>query len=88
MILIVTYDLKGPAGSYEEFFEVLKAYDSWSHYLRSTWLISTDKTPAEVFEELRSFIREGDRLLIARLSKERQGFLPRKAWDWIKRYEE
>lgn len=87
MILIVTYDLRGAAGSYEEFFDALKAHRSWAHYLRSTWLISTSSSPGELFDELRPYIRPGDHLLVARLTKERQGWLPKKAWDWIKRQE-
>ena len=62
MILIVTYDLRGAAGSYEEFFETIKAQGTWAHYLRSTWLISTARTPSEVFDELRPYLREGDHL--------------------------
>jgi len=87
MILIVTYDLRGAAGSYEDFFETLKAQGSWAHYLRSTWLISTDKSAGEVFDELRGYLRSGDHLLITRLSKQRQGWLPKKAWQWMKRHE-
>src|SRR5580704_16007040 len=88
MILIVTYDLRGAAGSYEDFFESLKAQGwSWSHYLRSTWLIATNKAPEEVFAELRNFLRDGDHLLISELSANRRGWLPKKAWDWIKKHE-
>jgi len=87
MIHIVAYDLKGPAGSYPEFFETLKAQGAWSHYLRSAWLISTRKPPERVYENLRQHIRPGDRLLVWQLGKERQGWLPRAAWDWIKRHE-
>ena len=87
MILIVTIRFKGAAGSYEDFFETLKEQGSWSHYLRSTWLISTSKSPSEVFSELKSYLRQGDHLLITRLSKQRQGWLPQKAWQWIKRHE-
>ncbi len=87
MILIVTYDLKGAAGSYDDFFEALKSQGSWSHYLRSTWLISTTKSTREVFEEVQPFIRSGDHILIARMGKDRQGWLPKRAWEWIKRHD-
>lgn len=86
MILIVTYDLRGAAGSYEEFFETLKAH-TWAHYLRSAWFISTDSSPSELYDELRPFLRDGDHLLVSRLTSERQGWLPKKAWDWIRRHE-
>ena len=89
MIHIVVYDLKGAAGSYPEFFETLKNQGSWWHYLKvSAWLVSTEKTPHEVYDALRAHIRAGDRLLVWELGQERQGWLPRKAWDWIKRHEE
>jgi hypothetical protein len=87
MILIVTYDLRGAAGSYEEFFDALKSEDSWSHYLRSTWLVATNKSPDEMFQELRPFLRSGDHLLVTSLSRDRQGWLPHKAWEWIRRHE-
>ena len=88
MILIVTYDLRGPAGTYEEFFDTLKSEDSWAHYLRSTWLVSTKKSPSEMYTELRPFLKSGDHLMISRLSKDRQGWLPKKAWAWVRRNED
>jgi len=87
MIHIVVYDLKGPAGSYPEFFEALKAQGTWWHYLKSAWLVSTDKTPEDVCGALQQYVRPGDRLLVWELGHSRQGLLPRKAWDWIKRHE-
>lgn len=88
MILIITYDLRGAAGSYEDFFETLKGQGPWAHYLRSTWLIATSKSPSEMFDELRPYVRAGDHLLITPLGKQRQGWLPKKAWEWIKGHED
>jgi len=87
MIHIVVYDLKGPAGSYPEFFEALKAQGPWWHYLRSAWLVSTEEPTQRLYEALRPHIRNGDRLLVWQLGNERHGWLPRAAWDWIKRHE-
>jgi hypothetical protein len=88
MIHIVMYDLKGAKGSYPEFFETLKAQGSWWHYLKaSAWLVSTEKSTQEVYDALRSHIRDGDHLLVWELGRKRQGWLPRAAWDWIKRHE-
>lgn len=88
MILIVNYDLKGPKGSYKQLYEALRSEDGWWHYLRSTWLVATNKTPAQLFDELQPYIRPPDRLLISVLSRERRGWLPRKAWSWIRRHNE
>jgi hypothetical protein len=86
MILLVTYDLKQPNASYSELFDALKGEDSWAHYISSTWMIATDKSASQFSSELTPHIFSGDRLLVVKLSDDRQGWLPRKAWDWIKRH--
>lgn len=86
MILLVAYDLKGPAGSYNQLFEALKKQDGWAHYMKSTWLIASDKTPDQLVDELRPHLQSNDRILITALSKTRQGLLPDGAWEWIKKH--
>jgi hypothetical protein len=91
MILLVSYDLKQPDGSYSELFEALKGEESWWHYISSTWLISTDKSASQFSSELTNHIFKGDRLIVVEFpsgSAEYQGWLPRKAWNWIKSHRE
>lgn len=83
-ILLVTYGLKGPSTQYGAFYDALKKEQSWWHYLPSTWLIATRKSPKELFHELQPHLGEGDHLLVVRFSEDHWGWLPRKAWDWIK----
>ncbi len=85
MILLVTYDLKGPAGSYNSLFEALKK-GGWAHYMKSTWLVATDKTPDQLVDELRSHLKSGDRILISKMGAY-QGLLPKEAWEWIQKHE-
>lgn len=87
MILLVTYDLKGPTSSYGDLVELLKSKESWWHYMPSTWLIATDTSPEQLFDEVRGFLQSGDRILISHLSKPYQGWLPKKAWTWIHKHE-
>lgn len=87
MILIVTYDLKQPAATYSGLYEVLKSKRSWWHYMKNTWLIATDDSPQELFDEIDFYIQKGDHILITTFSRPIQGMLPAKAWAWIKRYE-
>lgn len=82
MILIVTYDLKGPY-NYIPFYEALKQQGSWWHYLTSTWLISTAKTPEQVFQAISPLMLTTDRMLIFELGKTYNGWLPKDAWEWI-----
>lgn len=87
MILVVTYDLKQAAASYSALYEVLKSKRSWWHYMANTWLIATDDSPQELFEEIQSFLGKGDRVLVSTFSRPCQGWLPQKGWDWIRQHE-
>jgi len=83
-VLIVTYNLKGAATSYTQFYESLKAQGAWWHYMPSTWLIFTNKTPEEMTAALRTHIQTGDHLFIGTLQDGYNGWLPKDAWDWLK----
>lgn len=85
MILTVSYDLKS-ARDYTTFYESLKLQGSWWHYLASTWLISTEKTPTQVVEAVRPYMDAADFLLVAEMGKTQQGYLPKPAWDWIEEH--
>jgi hypothetical protein len=86
MILIVSYELKQSTESYLELFETLKGQTGWAHYMDSTWLIDTEKSPKELSQELIPHIYKDDRFLVTELVRGYQGWLPSKAWDWIKRH--
>jgi hypothetical protein len=83
-IRIVTYNLKGPATSYVQFYETLKAQGPWWHYLPSTWLIHTTKTTQEISDAVRTHMQTGDHLLVGTLQDGYSGWLPKAAWEWIK----
>ncbi len=87
MILLVTTDLKQPAASYSALYEVLKSKKSWWHYMKGTWLIATDDTPQDLFNEIEFYLERGDLVFITTLSRPFQGWLPKKAWAWIHKHE-
>jgi len=87
MILLVTYDLVNPGKDYSLLYEALKEAPAWWHYLESTWLIKTNLSPQQWFNKLKPFIDDNDRIFIMEITKNYQGWLPRKAWDWIHRHE-
>ena len=82
MILIVTYDLK-TRRDYTAFYGALQQQGSWWHYIASTWLLSTDKSPEEVARALRPYMDLYDSLLVAELGGRYNGYLPDEAWQWI-----
>ena len=44
----ISYDLKKPDRDYSGLYEAIKSFESWWHYLESTWIIKTEKTPKEI----------------------------------------
>lgn len=86
MLVLITYDLKSPDKDYAPLYEAIKKCgDKWWHYLESVWLVHTNLSPNECFERLRENLDGGDRCLVVHItSQQRQGWLPTKAWEWIK----
>jgi hypothetical protein len=82
MILIISYDLKS-IRDYTPFYEAMKQQGPWWHYLASTWLISTSKSPQEIAESVHPFMDPQDFLLVTEMGDLYQGYLPKQAWDWI-----
>jgi hypothetical protein len=85
MILIITYDLRTPK-DYHDFYEAIKAQGEegkWWHYMASTWLLSTTKTPQQVSDAIHPHLAEQDLLFVCELNPNYQGWLPKPAWDWI-----
>lgn len=84
MILLVTYELNGKR-DYANLYSTLKTASSWWHYLESTWLLSTHDDPQTWRERLQSYIdSDADSILIIEIKNNYSGWLPKKAWDWIK----
>ena len=83
-ILVVTYDLKTPGKDYGPLYEVLKQQGQWWHYITSTWLIYTAKTPLEVHAAVTPHIAVQDYVLIASFERPYWGQLPKDAWGWLK----
>jgi len=86
MVYVVSYDLSKPNRNYEDLYEELKKSGSWWHYLESTWLIYTNESASELYNRLSKHIDKDDRLLIIEAGRERQGWLPEKAWEWIRKH--
>jgi len=85
MILIVSYDLKA-AQDYTPFYEMLKKQGthSWSHYLSSTWLLSTIRTPREVVDALKPYMGANDFILVGEFSPVNYfGWMPPATWEWL-----
>ena len=84
MILLISYDLNKPGQDYSALYDEIKRAKTWWHHLSSTWIISTDKTPGEWTKILRKHMDDNDSLLVIEVCKNYQGWLPDRAWKWLR----
>lgn len=83
-VLIITYELKG-TGPYASLYEAIKTLGTWWHYLPSTWIVVSTRTPAEAWVLLKPHIQEKpDFMFIGTLQSGYSGWLPKDAWEWLK----
>ena len=74
----------------EKVKEVFDDAESWLKYAPTCWLVKTDLSAAEWTARLEKVIaNEKRRFLVCRLDmRDRQGWLHRKAWEWIQKHQE
>lgn len=84
MILIVTYDLKSHH-DYVPLSRALLSFGPAARFMDSTWLLATDKPPAEVAAALRRLLGPEDTLFVTELNapNPHAAYLPKRAFDWV-----
>lgn len=85
MLLQISYDLRDRDRDYEDLHDAIRQQGRWWHYLKSTWVIETDKSPRQVVDDLESLLSRGDRLLVSEIGRF-DGVLPEKAWSWLEKH--
>lgn len=86
-IYSISYDFKHPdLDRYQDLFAKLQSFGNWWHFMLGTWLISTDMTAKQVFEELEPYIDKNVLLFITEVGPDMSGWLPQEAWQWIKQH--
>lgn len=87
MVYLITYDLKKPGQDYSKLYDAIKSLGEWIHPLTSTWIVSTSLTSAQaVYDRIRPYIDDSDRLLVVAFSRDHQGWLDKAHWDWINKH--
>lgn len=86
-LFLVTYDLNKPGQNYSELYEQLKNLGESQHPLESTWFVKIqgEVTADDVYRKLRDFIDEKDTVFVVDITeRDRQGWLAKSFWNWIK----
>lgn len=84
-VYCVTYSYTGSASDYAGLFDELKTFRGWWHYIDGTWLITSDEGAKGIMKRLQPHLDKNINLLVIEVGNERSGWLPRKAWDWMKK---
>jgi hypothetical protein len=65
-VYVIGYDLHPKKGEiYDNLFSAIKKVGTtWWHCLDSTWMVVSNKTAAEIRDELRNHIYDDDQLLV------------------------
>ena len=85
-VYMITYDLNKPGQNYDKLYEAIQAassYNTWMHYLDSTWFIQSTLSTKQVFEKLEPHIDKNDNLLVMEVKNNYYGRLPKDAWDYL-----
>ena len=84
---IITYEIKETATStYQSLFEEIKKIKPWWHYLDNTWIVMSEVNATEIHNKLKPHLDANINILIFEIGKDRQGWLPPKAWEWLKKH--
>jgi hypothetical protein len=65
----IDYDLRKQR-NYDALYDRIKSYGSWCRPLESTWVISTNRSAAQVRDYLKGAMDADDGILVTRLSGE------------------
>ena len=88
MILLVSYDLQAPNKNYDDLCATLKTAESWWHYLKSTWILYTNDSVDAWQKKIKAVVDNNDNFIVVDITcRTRNGWLPKKAWEWIRNHE-
>ena len=79
---LITYDLNKTGQRYEELYEAIKGYEYYKD-MESVWFVKTSYSAEQIFEDLKKYIDENDRLFISEINDNRQGWLSQECWNFL-----
>ena len=86
MVYMISYDLNKPGQNYEDLYQKIKDASTgvWCHPMDSTWLIQSTVSAESVYNTIKPAIDASDSILIAQITQNYFGVLPKDLWEYIK----
>lgn len=88
MIYSINYDLNKPGQNYDRLYEAIKSIGPWFHAMDSVWFVSSRSRADAIYEKLKPFIDSNDNLFIAEVTGNRQGWMSKEFWNWLRKVEQ
>ena len=82
-VLLVTYDLNKETKRPPLLKDLKETYPTWAKLSESSYAISTNSTPQQVYDRLKKHIDDNDRIVIITLKKPYQGWTGKKVHEWL-----
>ena len=86
-VKVISYDLGEPetSQSYAQLIEAIKGLGGWAKPLESFWLVSCEKSCADIRDFLKPYLDSNDRLFVATIPLNAWATynLPRDVTDWM-----
>lgn len=73
MVYLVSYDLNEPDKDYSAIIDAIGRYANPYRVLKSQWLICSNKSAKEIFNQLVEFVDEDDKLFVCEVNENHFG---------------
>lgn len=86
MVYFITYDLNKSGQDYDNVISSIKNASNgiWCTYWKSSYLIQSGLTSAnDVFNCIKPYIDDNDRVLVIEVKNNKQGWLTEEQWNYI-----
>lgn len=88
-LFLITYDLHSPEQNYTGLYEAIKGVgSSWAHPMESMWVVKSlnvSQSAEGVYNTIKNNIDKYDSLFVVDITDcNRQGWLPKSFWEWLK----
>ncbi len=87
LYLLVYSDSVGTREDVVSMLDNMQIVLSWRYDISHSFFVASDATEQELSDELHRRAPKGRFLFVRVAGKERQGYIPKEGWDFIKKYE-
>ncbi len=86
---MIIYEINTINHNYDLLYSYLKSYKVWWHYLSNVWIVGNGNKDLinidDICKTIKLYLEEEDKVFICEINpKQCNGWLPKKAWEWLK----